>query len=294
MFSFKPFYEVIKPKQTTLLMITCIVSYMAALGHNTLHNFNAIHFIESCLAVLLAVAGTTALNMWLDSDVDALMPRTKRRPVPSGRLGAEACAIYGLFLFSLGFLLGLKLSLYLALILALGLFLDIIIYTVLLKRKSPYSIVLGGLAGALPSLAGWTAAKGIEVAGIIASAIVFVWIPAHIWYLSIHFEDDYRLARIPMLPLIVGMEKTSWAIVLSVGLMLLLVALLFLITPFGYPYLLISILFTSYFLYKAIKFAISPSRERARYMYKLASITLSAIYMSMLIGSFLLPKDSYI
>jgi protoheme IX farnesyltransferase len=225
--------------------------------------------------------------MWLDSDIDALMHRTKRRPVPSGRLSPKTCAIYGLSLFLTGFILGFKINAYLAFVLLLGLFFDIIVYTVLFKRKSPYSIVLGGVAGAMPSLAGWTAAKGsIEIAGIIISTIILLWIPAHIWYLSIHFEEDYRLAGIPMLPLVIGMERTSWAIVLSIGFMLVLVAVLFLTAPLSHTYLFISLLFTSYFLYRAIRFAISPSREKAREMYKLASLTLGAVYVSMFIGSF--------
>ncbi|MFP3909789.1 MAG: UbiA family prenyltransferase, partial [Archaeoglobaceae archaeon] len=133
---------------------------------------------------------------------------------------------------------------------------------------------------------GWTAAAGqIEVAGIILSSIILLWIPAHIWYLSIHFADDYRSARVPMLPLIVGMERASWAIVLATAFMLILISLLYLTTPFSSIYIMLSILVTAYFLYRTIKFALSPSREKAEYMYKLASMTLGAIYISLLIGS---------
>lgn len=281
----KSFYEVIKPKQTMLLMVTFVVAYLVAAK-----SINPIHFIQAFTATILTVAGTTALNMWLDRDIDALMPRTKKRPVPSGRLTPEGCAVYGSILFILGVLIGLNISPQFVLILSLGLFFDIIVYTILLKRKSPYSIVLGGLAGAMPSLAGWVAVSGISLPsvmpGIVISTIVLLWIPSHIWYLSIHFEDDYRRAGIPMLPLIVGMEKASWAIVVSVALMLILVTVLFIILPLGLAYLTLSVLVTSYFLYKAIKFAKSPSRMKARKMYKLASMTLGIIYFSMLIGSF--------
>ncbi|HID42940.1 MAG TPA: protoheme IX farnesyltransferase [Archaeoglobaceae archaeon] len=277
----KPYLEVTKPKQTVLLMVTCVISYIVA-GDS----FNIFHFIVTCIAVFLAVAGTTALNMWLDRDIDSLMSRTRHRPVPSGRLSDEECAFYGSILFLIGFAIGLKINFYLAIVLLMGLFFDIIIYTILLKRMSPYSIVLGGVAGAMPSLAGWTAAAGrIELTGIIISTIILLWIPAHIWYLSIHFEEDYRLAGIPMLPLVVGMEKASWAIVISTGIMLILVSLLYLMTSLGTLYLSISFVFTSYFLYRTIKFAKSPSREKAKHMYKLASITLGVIYLSMLIGS---------
>ncbi len=277
----KSYIEVIKPKQTTLLMVTCVIAYGIAATP-----FNAINFLQSMLAVFLAVAGTTALNMWLDNDIDSLMTRTKKRPVPAGRLSPNKCAVYGISLFGVGFFLGLGVNPSLALVLLLGLFFDIIIYTVLLKRMSPYSIILGGVAGAMPSLAGWTAAAGqIEVAGIIISTIILLWIPAHIWYLSIHYEDDYKFAGVPMLPLVVGMERASWAIVGFTASMLILVLLLFWITSFSYAYIMISFMVTFYFFYRTIKFALSPSREKAKYMYKLASMTLGAIYLAMLIGS---------
>ncbi|MBO8183054.1 MAG: protoheme IX farnesyltransferase [Archaeoglobus sp.] len=278
----KAFYEVIKPKQTTLLMITCVISFLVASSFS----IDISLFIKTFLAVFLAVAGTTALNMWLDRDIDILMPRTMFRPVPSGRLSPKGCAIYGSILVALGIFLGFLVKPLVAFIIFLGLFFDIVIYTIMLKRKNPYSIVLGGLAGAMPSLAGWTAAKGyLDFAGLIVSAIILLWIPAHIWYLSMHFEEDYRKAGIPMLPLIVGMERASWVIVFSVGLMLLMVAVLFFLLPFGPAYLVTAVIITAYFLYRAIKFAKSPNRIAARRMYKLASMTLGIIYFSMILGA---------
>jgi len=281
----KSFYEIIKPKQTMLLMVTFVVAYLVAARGISLY-----HFIQAFAATVLTVAGTTALNMWLDSDIDALMPRTEKRPIPSGRLTPRGCAVYGSILFLIGIAIGLNVGLDFVIVLSLGLFFDIIVYTILLKRKSPYSIVLGGLAGAMPSLAGWVAVNGIGfpgvLPGIILSTIVLLWIPSHIWYLSIHYEEDYRRANIPMLPLVVGMEKASWAIVVSVALMLILVALLFVILPLSFAYLILSLLVTAYFLYKAVKFAKSPDRMKARKMYKLASMTLGIIYFSMLVGSF--------
>jgi len=276
-----PLIELIKPKQTTLLMITCVVAYLVAAEHI----LSPLHFALSMVAVLLAVAGTTALNMWLDMDIDVLMPRTKNRPLPSGRLAPWVCALYGSILFAAGMVLALRFSISFAAVLAIGLFFDILVYTVILKRKSPYSIVLGGVAGAMPSLAGWTAARGaIEPAGIVLSLIVLVWIPAHIWYLSMYFEEDYRLSGVPMLPLVVGMERTSWVIVVGISTMLMLVGVLFLLLPLGHAYLLTSVLFTSYLLYRSVRFALSPSREGARRMYRLASITLGAVFCSMVVG----------
>ena len=281
----RSFLEVIKPKQTTLLMVTCVVAYVIALKLHELP-FLITHFSATFIATILAVAGTTALNMWLDRDIDALMCRTRHRPVPSGRLSPTGCAVYGSTLFLAGFVIGWAVSPFLALVLTLGLFFDIIVYTIMLKRKSPYSIVLGGLAGAMPCLAGWTAAAGrIELAGVLAAMIILLWIPAHIWYLSMYFEEDYRNARIPMLPLVVGMERASWAIVLSIAFMLVTVAILSFVAPLNGVYLVVSTLIVAFYLYKAVKFALSPSREEAKQMYKLASMTLGMVYFSMLIGA---------
>ena len=279
------FIEVIKPKQTMLLMITCIVAYLIASGGN----IDFVHFMITCSATTLAIAGTTALNMWLDRDIDALMERTKNRPLPSGRLSPKACALYGCTLFILGFGIGLLyIHLLFAIILLLGLFFDIIIYTILLKRRSPYSIILGGIAGAMPALAGWVSVKGFDiVGGIILALIVLFWIPTHIWYISMYYEEDYRRARIPMYPLVVGMEKASWVIVITIVLMMLVIPLIYIVANLNIYSLIISILVTGYLLCRAIRFAKSPNKEKAKSMYKLASIILGCVFILMLIGLYL-------
>lgn len=274
----KALIDVTKPKQTFLLMVTFFVAYFIAAKHLNLR------FILAAVATFLAISGTTALNMWLDRDLDALMSRTKNRPLPRGILSPLECAIYGFSLFIVGIIIGVLIGLEFVLVLTLGLFFDIVIYTILLKRKSPYSIVLGGFAGAMPALAGWVAAAGFSILGLIIAGIVLLWIPSHIWYISMYYEEDYRKAGIPMYPLVVGMEKASWAIVFAVALMLILVAALYVLMPLSILYLMISASITFFFLYKAIRFAVKPEREKARNMYKLASITLATIYMSLLVG----------
>ncbi|WP_202319190.1 heme o synthase [Archaeoglobus neptunius] len=277
----KALIEITKPKQTLLLMVTFIVSYLVGSG---VIDFR---FAEAFFSMYLAISGTTAINMWLDRDIDALMLRTKNRPLPSGSLSTVECAVYGSFLFALGFAIGLKVSLEFAFIVFMGLFFDIVIYTVLLKRKSPYSIVLGGFAGAMPALGGWVAVQGFTLPGFIIAAIVLLWIPSHIWYISMHYEDDYRTANIPMYPLVVGMEKASWAIVGATAVMLLLASSLYILLPLSIFYLLLSVSAVSFFLYKAVKFALSPDRFKAKKMYKLASMTLGLVYISLLLGVFL-------
>lgn len=273
--------EVTKPKQTFLLMITFLVSYIVASGKA---DYN---FLIAATAMFLAISGTTAINMWLDRDIDALMQRTRTRPIPSGVLSPAECAVFGLALYILGQVMAAFLSFEFAVVIFLGLFFDIVIYTILLKRNSPYSILLGGIAGAMPALGGWVAVRGFTLPGFIIAAIVLLWIPSHIWYISMHYEEDYRRAKIPMYPLVVGMERASWMIVAATAAMLVLVASLYVLLPLGYFYLIISTSAVTFFLLRAVKFARSPDRVGARKMYKLASVTLGMVYFSLLVGVFL-------
>ncbi len=272
--------EVIKPKQTLLLMITFIVSFAVAGGRS--------ETLPVCLlATFLTISGTTALNMWIDRDIDALMMRTRKRPVPSGELSPMVCAVYGLLLFTSGLLLALQVSIEFGFVLFLGLIFDILVYTVMLKRKSPYSVIVGGFAGAMPALAGWVAVEGFSLPGFLIAGLVLLWIPSHIWFIAMHYEEDYRTARIPMLPLVVGMKKTSIAIALATFLMLLLSIAIYFAIPLSPVYLAISVPAILIYLTKVIGFYKSPKKEKSRKMYKLASITLSAVFTAMLFGAFL-------
>ena len=275
----KDYLDVVKPKQTFLLMITFCVSFLVA--SNLKIDF--IKFTLSFVSVLLAVMGTTALNMKLDSDIDALMPRTRDRPVPSGRISPLHCTFYGAFLYLTGLIISIFTAFQLSIVILLGLLFYIVIYTLILKRRTPYSIILGGFAGAMPSLAGWVAVNGFSLAGFIISAIVLLWIPSHIWYLSIHYYDDYEKAGIPMYPLVAGMRKASWAIVLATGFMLLAESILYLISSLNLVFLVVSQIVTLNFLFKSARFAVSPKRVKAKRMYKLASITLGLIYLAMVL-----------
>jgi len=259
-------------------MVTFFVSFLLAGGRD---------FLLPSVATFLTISGTTALNMWIDRDIDALMMRTRKRPIPAGELSPRACAIYGASLFSLGILTAVSVRIDFAIVLLLGLLFDILVYTVMLKRRSSYSIVLGGIAGAMPALAGWVAVKGFTLPGFLIAGIVLLWIPSHIWFIAIHYEEDYRKAGIPMLPLIVGMKKTALVIAFTTSLMLLLAIALYFSIPLSPLYPAIAVPIILHYLFRVIKFAIAPKREEAKKMYKLASLTLSAVFLSMLFGAFL-------
>ncbi len=272
----REFIEVIKPKQTMLLVVTFIVAYIVASS-----KLNIIHFMISLSAVTFAVAGTTAINMVFDYDLDKVMNRTSLRPLPSGRMGKITCFTYGFAVMLVGVIIAYFINFLFSLLLFLGFVIDIVIYTILLKRKTPLSILFGGVAGAIPSLAGWVAASGsLSIEGILLAAIVFLWIPAHIWYLAMYYYEDFMKANIPAMPIVAGMQKTSWMIVISASAMLVVTASTAYFLSFNtYLTMLIAII-AIYFIFKSLKFAVNPSKDNAIKMFKLANLTLFAVYMA--------------
>ncbi|MCS7102897.1 MAG: heme o synthase [Candidatus Korarchaeum sp.] len=263
-----------KPKQTFLLLLTSIFTYLGA-GGTRLDTL-----VMLAAAMLLSISGTTSVNMALDSDIDAMMPRTKDRPVPAGRLSRQDALLFGLLLFSVGLALSSIINLWTTFSTSLGMIFDIVVYTLWTKRRTPLSIVFGGVAGAAPSLAGWAAAKGtLEVQAVLIALITILWIPSHIWYISIYYFDDYAKAHVPMAPVIWGIERTSKLILASNFLLIALQLLLFAIGPFGPVFLLFSLPITLRFLYHSIKYARRPERGEARRMYKVASPVEGVIFL---------------
>jgi len=167
-----------------------------------------------CIAVGAGAAG--ALNMWFDADIDAVMARTARRPIPSGRVAPGEALAFGMTLAAGSVaVLGLLVSLLAAALLAFTIFFYIVIYTMWLKRATPQNIVIGGAAGALPPVIGWAAATGsIGVEPLLLFLLVFFWTPPHFWALSLNRTADYARARIPMLPVVAGAEETRRQILL--------------------------------------------------------------------------------
>ncbi|MEM2291544.1 MAG: heme o synthase [Candidatus Korarchaeum sp.] len=271
-----------KPKQTSLLLLTSIFTYLGAGGTriDTL--------VMLAAAMLLSISGTTSLNMALDADIDAMMPRTRDRPVPAGRLSKWDALLFGLLLFSVGLALSSIINFWVAFSTSLGMIFDIVVYTLWTKRRTPLSIIFGGLAGAAPSLAGWAAARGtMEVQAVLIALITMLWIPSHIWYISIYYLDDYANARVPMAPVKWGIKRTSELIVASNFLLITSQLLLFAIGPFGPLFLILSLPITLRFLYHSIRYARRPERGEARRMYKVASPVEGVIFLAIALDGIL-------
>jgi protoheme IX farnesyltransferase len=199
------YLALMKPRVMSLVVFTALVGLVVAPAHiHPVIGFTAL----LCIAVGAGAAG--ALNMWFDADIDAVMTRTARRPIPSGRVApGEALAFGATLATGSVVVLGLLVSWLAAALLAFTIFFYIVIYTMWLKRATPQNIVIGGAAGAFPPMIGWAAATGsIGVEPILLFLLVFFWTPPHFWALSLNRTDDYARARIPMLPVVAGAEET--------------------------------------------------------------------------------------
>jgi protoheme IX farnesyltransferase len=205
------FMALMKPRVMLLAVFTALVGLAIAPGH--------LDPVLECLAVLAIAAGAGAagvLNMWYDADIDAVMDRTASRPIPRGTISQAEALAFGLFLAcSAVAVLGVVTNIKTAALLGFTIFFYVVVYTVWLKRHTPQNIVIGGAAGALPPVIGWTAATGeIGLEPLILFLIIFLWTPPHFWALSLNRADEYGRAGVPMLPVVAGRAATTRQIVI--------------------------------------------------------------------------------
>tara|TARA_A100001011_G_scaffold39371_1_gene37169 strand:+ start:4139 stop:4951 length:813 start_codon:yes stop_codon:yes gene_type:complete len=207
--------------------------------------------ICSLLAVALGAGAAGTLNMWYESDLDALMSRTCLRPIPTGQVTKNQALLFGVLLSVASVtLLYFSSNLVSALLLLFTIFFYFFVYTVWLKRRTPQNIVIGGAAGALPPAIGWTIATGsLTIEPIILFLIIFLWTPSHFWALSIYKSDDYKKANIPMLPNIYGVNKTKKNIFVYSLLMLPVITFPYAISFLSIFYFLPSLILTIYYIY---------------------------------------------
>jgi protoheme IX farnesyltransferase len=205
------YIALMKPRVMSLVVFTALVGLAVAPG--SLHPITAFTALL-CIAVGAGAAG--ALNMWYDADVDAMMTRTSRRPVPMGRVRPGEALAFGLTLAGFAVVtLGLLVNWFAAALLAFTIFFYVVIYTIWLKRSTPQNIVIGGAAGAFPPMIGWAAVTGsLSFEPILLFLIIFFWTPPHFWALALYRVDDYARAGIPMLPVVSGDTSTRRQILL--------------------------------------------------------------------------------
>ena len=240
----KALYLLMKPRVMSLVIFTCAVGFLTS-NSNT-------HTIDAMIGIALVAFGAGAagcLNMWYESDLDALMTRTCLRPIPTGKINRNQALTFGVLLsiFSVG-ALNYFANFLSASLLLFTIFFYLFVYTIWLKRKTPQNIVIGGAAGALPPVIGWTiATNSISIEPITLFLIIFFWTPSHFWALSLYKADDYKKAKIPMLPLTDGIEKTKMYIFIYSLLMLPIIIFPYWINFSGLIYLLPALILTIYY-----------------------------------------------
>jgi len=205
------YLALLKPRVMSLVVFTALVGMLVAPGHvHPVIGFTAL----LCIAIGAGASG--ALNMWYDADIDAVMTRTARRPIPAGRVQPGEALAFGatLAVFSV-VTLGLLVDWFAAALLAFTIFFYVFVYTMWLKRSTPQNIVIGGAAGAFPPMIGWASVTGdVSLAPVLMFLIIFLWTPPHFWALSLLKSEDYARAGVPMLPVVAGLDETRRQILL--------------------------------------------------------------------------------
>ena len=282
----KSFVLLMKPRVMSLVLFTCMVGLLIAP-----YSVDLKTSLISLLAVAIGSGAAGALNMWYESDLDALMSRTCLRPIPSGKVRRNQALYFGIILSFMSItILYYSANLISAILLASTIGFYFFIYTIWLKRKTSQNIVIGGAAGALPPVIGWTIAMGsITIEPIILFLIIFVWTPSHFWALSLYKSGDYKKAKIPMLPVIAGTKTTKLNILVYSFAMLPIVIAPYYFEFAGLMYLAPVLAMTLYYNYLCLELfktkVIKISNKIARKVFIYSIFYLFFIYLILLIDN---------
>jgi len=244
-------------------------------------------WIVALVAITAGCAAADTLTCYIDRDIDALMDRTKGRPLPGKRIyPPEKALVWGLVLAALAMGLSLLLNPLAALWMFLGLFDNVIIYSLLAKRRTCVNILLGSLSGGMPALFGWAAVRGdVTWTPLLISLLVITWTPNHIWNLAIRYREDYARANVPMLPVITHLRRAVNLIVMSVVLMVAESVLLGFVGDFGALYFGLAILGGAVSLAGHAYLVLRPTEHNAWLMFKLSSLYLAALFAGVILDT---------
>jgi protoheme IX farnesyltransferase len=281
----KNYYELTKPKIWYLLVFT---AFGAALTASLLFKIEVtpLQWFLLLTGVAAGSAAADTITGYNDRDIDAIMERTKARPIPSGRISPRNALIFGLILTTVSLVCAWLIN-YIALgLMAFGLFDNIIVYSKWLKRRSQANIILGGFSGAAPALIGYVAVttQNIEI-GLVMAALVFFWIPTHIWSLALHVKKDYTKARVPMLP-VVADERTSVRVIAITTLLMVAFSIVpFFLNQFGLIYLITATVFGIVMILLSTWLMVRPSERASWMVFKFSSPYLTALFIAFILDA---------
>jgi protoheme IX farnesyltransferase len=281
----KNYVEVTKPPIVLLLVFTSFATMIVAWSQ-TLIPLTPPLLIAGVASITAASAGCDTLTSYVDRDIDKIMHRTRHRPIPSGRITPGKALAWGLFLAALGLAIAFWINLLSFVWIALGVLDNVLVYSLLLKRRSSLNIILGGVSGGLPVMFGWSAVtNSVSLLPILLAALVVLWIPGHIWSLAIFTKDDYQRAHIPMLPVVTKLRTALRCIVSTIVLMIPFSLWIYFAGHFGPVYLLAALLFGACVVYMNAKLFFHPNDEMAYKAFKVSSPYLFALFCAMIIDS---------
>lgn len=279
------YYELTKPKIWYLLVFT---AFAAALTASLLFNVYVppLTWILIIGGVAAGSAAADTLTSYNDRDIDAIMERTKARPIPSGRISPKNALMFGLILAVISLVFAWLINIWAFALMIFGLFDNIIVYSKWLKRRSQTNIILGGFSGGTPALIGYVAVttQNIEI-GLVMAGLVFLWIPTHIWSLALHVKKDYTKARVPMLP-VISSERRSVRIIAGTTLMMVVFSILpFFFGQFGLIYLITASIFGVVTVLLSIWLLVKPSEKASWTVFKFSSPYLTALFIAFMVDA---------
>lgn len=273
-----------KPNVMSLLLFTTFTAMMMAAGGWP----SPILVFWTMLGGALASASSGAINMYWDRDIDALMTRTKKRPIPSGRISPRNALVFGIVLGAAAFVqLALTVNFLAAALSTTGILYYVFIYTMWLKRTTPQNIVIGGAAGAIPPLVGWAAVTDhVGLTAILLFVIVFVWTPPHFWALALMKKDEYARVGIPMLPAVRGDAETKKQMFIYTAALTAVTLGLVPLHLMGLVYLACALALDAIFLAFAVWVARTGSRQSEGLMYRFSMLYLALLFVAMAVDRF--------
>ena len=283
-----------KPRIIELLLITTIPAMV--LATRELPGMNVAEWLRlafwTMLGGSLAAGSANAINQYLDRDIDLLMVRTRRRPLPAHDVPPENAVVFGIVLGVIAIaMMAFFVNLVAAFLTLLAIAFYVVVYTIMLKRTTPQNIVIGGAAGALPPVIGWAAVTGrVEVPALLLFAIVFYWTPPHFWALALRIRKDYEAARVPMLPVVKGVPETARQIALYTMLLVAISLVFFAVARMGLVYLFAAVVLGAAFLWRAFvlwRQAASPdgSLAQAIRLYRFSISYLTLLFVAVAVDS---------
>lgn len=281
----KNYYELTKPKIWYLLVFTAFGSAVTA-SYLTDTFLSPLQWVFLLVGIVTGSAAADALTGYNDRDIDAIMDRTKARPIPSGRISPKNALIFGLLLAAISLFCAWSIN-YLTLgLMAFGLFDNIIVYSKWLKRRSQTNIILGGFSGGIPALIGYVAVttENIEI-GLVMAGLVFLWIPTHIWSLALHVKKDYTKAGVPMLPVVAG-EKRSVQVIAGTTLLMVVFSIIpFFLNQFGLIYFVTAISGGIIMIVASLWLLFRPNEKTSWLLFKISSPYLTALFIAFMVDA---------